>query len=134
MPSIEVGLTLINTYDRLLTGLELDRIQTAKAHEAQTFYRARSSPGIGKLLALVRLSAIHAIRRFPRVQEFASYGRLVNCAQTFAGKRSGTSGKKLGHADLTWAFSDTTVLFLWNNPAGQKYRARIEKKHGQGNA
>jgi hypothetical protein len=37
--SLEVDLTLIATYDRLLTDLELDLVQTAKAHEAQTFAR-----------------------------------------------------------------------------------------------
>ena len=53
--SIEVDLALIGTYDRLLTDLELDLVQTAKAHEAQTFYRLRSSPGVGKILARVLL-------------------------------------------------------------------------------
>jgi len=60
-------------YDRLLTGLELEIVQTAKAHDAQTFYRLRSIPGVGKILALVLLYEIHNIRRFPRVQDFVSY-------------------------------------------------------------
>jgi len=46
----------------------------------------------------------------------------------------GTSGKKIGHAYLTWAFSEAAALFLRNNPAGQKRLARMEKKHGQGKA
>jgi transposase len=132
--SIEVDLTLIDTYDRLLTDLELDLVQTAKAHDAQTFYRLRSIPGIGKILALVLLYEIHDIDRFPRVQEFVSYGRLVKCAKESAGKRYGTSGKKIGHAYLKWAFSEAAVLFLRNNPAGQKYLARLERRHGKGKA
>jgi transposase len=63
--SIEVDLTLIDTYDRLLTDLELGLVKTAKAHDAQTFYRLRSIPGIGKILALVVLYEIHNIHRFP---------------------------------------------------------------------
>ena len=51
--SIALDLTLIDTYDRLLTDLELDLVRTAKAHDAQTFYRLRSIPGVGKILALV---------------------------------------------------------------------------------
>jgi transposase len=132
--SIEVDLTLISHYDRLLTDLELDLVQTAKAHDAQTFYRLRSIPGVGKILALVLLYEIHDIRRFPRVQEFVSYCQLVKCAKESAGKRYGTSGKKIGNAYLKWAFSEAAVLFLRNNPAGQKYLARLEKKHGQGKA
>ncbi len=71
--SIAVDLMLIDSYDRLLTELELYLVQMAKAHDAQTFYRLRSIPGVGKILALVLLYEIHDIRRFPRVQEFVSY-------------------------------------------------------------
>jgi transposase len=132
--SIEVDLALITYYDRLLTNLELDLVQTAKAHDAQTFFRLRSIPGVGKILALVLLYEIHDIHRFPRVQDFVSYCRLVKCAKESAGKRYGTSGKKIGNAYLKWAFSEAAVLFLRNNPAGQKYLARLEKKHGKGKA
>jgi Transposase IS116/IS110/IS902 family len=132
--SIDVDLTLIDAYDQLLTDLELDLVQTAKAHDSQTFYRLRSIPGVGKILALVLLYEIHDIRRFPRVQEFVSYCRLVKCAQESAGKRDGTAGKKMGNAYLKWAVSEAAVLFLRNNPAGQKDLARLERKHGKGKA
>jgi hypothetical protein len=33
-----------------------------------------------------------------------------------------------------WAFSEAAVLFLRDNPAGQKYLARVEKQHGKGKA
>jgi transposase len=65
--SIEGDLALIGHYDRLLTDLELSSVQTAKGHDAQTFYRLRSIPGVGKILALVLLYEIHNIHRFPRV-------------------------------------------------------------------
>ena len=132
--SIEVDLALLNSYDRLLTELELSLVNTAKAHNAQIFYRLRSIPRVGKILALVLLYEIHAIHRFPRVQEFVSYCRLVKCAKESAGKRYGTSGTKIGNAYLKWAFSEAAVLFLRANPAGQKYLARIVKKHGKGKA
>jgi hypothetical protein len=77
---------------------------------------------------------MHPIERFPSVQDFASSCRLVTCAQESNGKRSGTSGSNMGNAPLTWTFSAAAVLFLRDNPAGQKFPARLEKKHGQGNA
>src|ERR671918_1886614 len=43
--SIDLDLTLIDAYDRLLTDLELDLVRTAKEHDAQSFYRLRSIPG-----------------------------------------------------------------------------------------
>jgi transposase len=68
------------------------------------------------------------------VQDFASYGRLVKCAKESAGKRYGTGGTKIGNAYLKWAFSEAAVLFLRDNPPGQKYLTRLEKKHGKGKA
>ena len=132
--SIEVDLALIATHDSLLTALELSIVNTAKAHDANAFYRLRSVPGIGKILALVMPYEIDNVHRFPRVQDLVSYCRLVKCAKESAGKRYGTSGQKIGNAHLKWAFSEAAVLFLRNNPAGQKYFARLERKHGKGKA
>jgi hypothetical protein len=58
----------------------------------------------------------------------------VKCAKESAGTRDGTSGKKIGNADLKWAFSEAAVLFWRNNPAGQTYLARFEKNHRKGQA
>jgi transposase len=132
--SIEVDLALIGHYDRLLMDLERSIVQTAKADEAQTFYRLRSIPGVGQILALVLLYELHDSQRFPRVQEFVSYCRLVTCAKESAGKRYGTSGTKIGKASRKWAFSEAAVLFLRKNPAGQRYLARLERRHGKGKA
>src|ERR687884_365562 len=127
--SVEVDLALIDFYDQLLRDLELAIVQTAKQHDANTLYLLQTVPGIGKILSLVLLYEIHDIRRFPSVQDFASYARLVKCSKESAGKRYGTSGTKIGNAYLKWAFSEAAVLCLRANPAGQKYLARIEKKH-----
>jgi transposase len=132
--SIEVDLALITYYDALLHDVERTIVKTAKHHDAQTLYLLQTVPGIGKILSLVLLYEIHAIERFPRVQDFASYCRLVKCARESAGKRSGTSGAKIGNAHLKWAFSEAAVLFLRDNPAGQKLLARLEKKHSKGKA
>jgi len=131
---VEVDLALIDYDDRLLSDVELTLVQTAKQHHAQTLYRLQSVPGIGKILSLVVLYEIHDIARFPRVQDFVSSCRLVKCAKESAGKRSGTSGAKIGNAYLQWAFSAAAVLFLRNHPAGQNYLARLEHKHGTGKA
>jgi len=132
--SVEVDLALIDYYDELLRDLELALVKTAKQHDAHTLYLLQTVPGIGKILSLVLLYEMHDIARFPRVQDFVSYCRLVKCAKESAGKRYGASGTKIGNAYLKWAFSEAAVLFLRNNPAGQKYLARLEKKHGQGKA
>jgi transposase len=132
--SIEVDLALIGHYDQLLRDVELSILKTAKQHNAQTLDLLRTVPGIGEILSLVLLYEIHDITRFPRVQDFLSYCRLVKCTKESAGKRYGTSGTKIGNAHLKWAFSEAAVLFLRANPAGQKYLTKLEKKHGSGKA
>jgi transposase len=79
--SIEVDLALITYYDELLRDVELTIVKTAKHHDAQTLYLLQTVPGIGKILSLVLLYEIHDIERFPRVQDFASYCRLVKFAR-----------------------------------------------------
>jgi transposase len=132
--SIEVDLALIGFYDELLRDVELTIVNSAKHHDAHTLYLLQTVPGIGKILSLVLLYEIHQLDRFPQVQDFASSCRLVKCAKESAGKRLGTSGTKIGNAHLKWAFSEAAVLFLRDNPAGQKFFARLEKKHGKGKA
>jgi transposase len=132
--SLEVDLALITYDDALLRDVELPVVTTAKHHDAQTLSLRHTVPGIGKILSLVRLYDIHDSERFPRVQDFASYGRLVTCAKASAGKRSGTSGTKIGNAHRTWAFAEAAVVCLRENPAGQTLLTRLEKKPSKGKA
>ena len=111
-----VDLKLMDHYDQLLTDLELYIVGIAKEHDANAFYRLRSVPGIGKILALLILYEIHDIERFPTVHDFVSYARLVKYAKESAGKRHGTCGKKIGNVHLKWAFSEASVLFLKSQP------------------
>ena len=132
--SLEADLALADVYDRLIRDLELHVVRTVKEHDPDNFYRLRSLPGVGKILALTILYEIHDIHRFPSVQDFASYARLVTCAQASAGKRVGTGGRKIDNAPLKWAFSEAAVLFLRQNPPGQKRYQRLQRKPGQGKA
>ena len=132
--SIEVDLALIGHDDSRLRDREWSVLTTAKEHHTHTLSLLRTVPGIGEILSLVLLYEIHDIHRFPRVQDFVSYCRVVKCAKESAGKRSGTGGSKIGNAYLKWAFSEAAVLLLRDNPLGQKYLTRLEKTHGKGKA
>ena len=96
--SIEVDLALLGHYDDLLRDMEFAILRTAKQHNAHTLYLLRTVPGIGEILSLVLLYEIHAIDRFPRVQDCVSYCRLVKWPRESAGKRYGTGGAKIGNA------------------------------------
>jgi transposase len=132
--TIEVDISLIDHYDQLLGKVELYLTRSAKVHDVQTFSRLQSILGIGQILALVILYESQDIARFPRVQDFVSYCRLVTCAKESGGKRLGTSGKKIGNVHLRWAFAEAAVLFLRHNQPGKEYFTRLEHKHGNAKA
>ena len=132
--SIAVDLRLIDHYDQRLRDMELCILNTAQQQDSHTLDLLRTIPGSGEILRLGLRSAIHDIQRCPRVQACVSSCRLVKCARESAGKRSGTSGTKIGHAALQWAFSAAAGLLLRANATGQKYLARLAKNHRQGKA
>jgi transposase len=122
--SIDGELALLGADDELLRDVELTLVNTAQHHAATTLYLLPTVPGIGTILRLVLLYAIHQIDRFPRGQDVASDGRLVKWAKAAAGKRSGTAGTTIGHAHLTWAFSEAAAFFLRDHPEGPKCLVR----------
>ena len=132
--TMAVDLALLTSDDALLTELELSLLTTAQHHDAHTLSLVHTVPGLGTMLRRVLRYAIHDIRRCPRVPDFASYTRLGKCRKASGGKRLGTSGKKIGQAHRTWAFSEAAPLFLRNNEPGQKLLARLEKQHATGKA
>ena len=95
--SLEIDAALLDQYDTLLSDLERTLVRDAKRHDPEAFHRLHSVPGIGHVLALTILYEIHDVTRFDRVQEFASYARLVKCQQQSAGKTLGTGGAKMGN-------------------------------------
>jgi transposase len=132
--SMAVDLALLGYYDPLRRELEWHIGKAAKQHAPHTLYLLQTVPGSGKILRLVLRYEIHDIPRFPSVQDVVSSCRLVKWAKESAGTRSGAAGAKIGHASRTWAFSEAAVLFLRDNPTGQKSLPRREKKPGQGKA
>jgi len=74
------------------------------------------------------------VERFPTVQKFCSYSRLVKCASESAGKRSGFSGSKIGNAHLKWALSEAAILFIRGNDQVKSYVAKLTKTFGKGKA
>lgn len=131
---IATDLAVVNAYDPIIAKMEKYIIHCAKHHDPVAYALLNTVPGIGKILSLVILYEIENIKRFPRVQDFVSYSRLVKCTKESNGKKYGTSGKKIGNAHLKWAFSEAAVLFLKGNQPGRKYLARLANKHGKGKA
>ena len=132
--SVDMDVELINFYDEKLSSVEWYILKHAKTHDYHSYMLLKSFPGIGDIISLVILYEIDDINRFPKVQDFASYARLVKCKAESAGKTYGTSGAKIGNAHLKWAFSEAAVLFLRCNPKAKAYVEKLAKRHGKGKA
>src|SRR5512145_554430 len=90
--SIALDLAMIEQYDELLPKLERHIRACAKQHDRKAFVLLRSIHGADLILPLVMLYEIHDVQRFPRVQQFLSYSRLVKPARESAGKLQGHAG------------------------------------------
>jgi len=131
---VEVDLLTIEHYEGLLNTLEwqLERITERQAPVELALLKSIS--GVGRILGMVMLYEIESIERFPRVQEFVSYCRLVKPEKQSNGKSYGHSGKRIGNAHLRWAFGEAVILMLKGNKPLQAKRQRLASKHGKGKA
>lgn len=129
--SIRVDLELIDHLDQLIEELNVRVERAARIDDPQALMLLKTVHGIGRILALAILYEIHTIDRFESVGDFCSYARLITSKHESAGKTSGKSRRKIGNEHLKWAFSEAATLFLRGNPAGMKYKKRLEKKHGK---
>ncbi|WP_064669120.1 IS110 family transposase, partial [Vibrio nigripulchritudo] len=132
--NIDMDLNVIAFYTKDLASVEHFIEKTARQHNAQDYQILQTVPGIGRILALTILYEIGNIERFPSVQKFASYSRLVKCKAESAGKPKGTHGNKIGNAYLKWAFSEAAVLYLRGNEPAQKYLHRLQKRMSKAKA
>ena len=132
--SVEADLALAAHLDEVIRALEGTISDQAKVEDPDTLERLQTIPGVGRILSLTLLYELHDVARFPRVQDFLSYARLVKSQTSSAGKITGISGAKIGNAHLKWAYSEAAVHFLKKNPPGQRLLHRIRSKHGKGKA
>lgn len=132
--SVASDIALTGAYDEVIGEMELFLRHEVSQDHRKDFHLLRSIPGIGEILSMTLLYEIDDIHRFPRVQNFLSYARLVKGKHSSAGKTKKSAGAKMGNVHLKWAFSEAAALFLRANPTGQKFFARLERKHGKGKA
>jgi transposase len=132
--SIAADCRLLDALDGLVSDLERELVASAKADDLAAFYRLRSVPGIGEILALTIFYEVPDFDRFDTVQQFASYARLVAPRAESSGKLGGSRGRKQGNAHLKWAFSEAAVLLLRDNPRAQKLHSRLVARFGKAKA
>ena len=131
---MDLALALMGSSEAWLRDLARAIVKAARHQDANTRYRLRTGPGIGKMLSRVLRDELHASARFPQGPALASSGRLVQGAKASAGKRSGPSGTNIGTAPLKWACAAAAAFFGRETPAGQNVLTRLETTHSPGQA
>lgn len=132
--SVEIDLAMIESLDMILRKLEWYIEKTARQHDYHTLYLLRSIPGVGQILALVILYEVHDIKRFPRVQDFSSYARLIRPVKESNGKWAGYANKKIGNHHLKWAIKEAAILMLRDSQQAKYYVSKLERKYNKGKA
>jgi len=132
--NVRIDLDLIVQYDRIINDLEKDVSSQLDTIYPKEMRILRSMDGIGRIIAATILLEINDINRFDRVQEFASYARLVRCDHLSAGKFCGRGNKKIGNVHLKRVFSQASTLVPLKCPEINKWFARRASKYGNGKA
>ena len=132
--SVEVDLAMIESFNQILKKLEWQIEKTARQHDYHSLYLLRSIPGVGPILALVILYEVHDVSRFPRVQDFSSYARLVRPTKESDGKWAGYSNKKIGNHHLKWAIKEAAILMLRESQQAKDFVAKYTRKYNKGKA
>ena len=129
---VEADLDLIKYYDEFIPKMEWHIFSKTTQLYQKELAILSSARGMGKIIALTILFEVDSIERFPSVQDFASYSRVVKCTHESAGKKYGTGGAKIGNPYLKYAFSEAACLMAKYNPGIKTYLQKMERKHGKG--
>ena len=127
--AVRANMFIVQHYDKVIDKLERVILKHTRRDHGWQYNLLKTVPGIGKVIALTILFEVDDISRFPRVQDFSSYCRLVKGTVASAGIIKGTRGGKLGNAYLKWAFSQAAILGKRSHPKLRKYAQRLEVKH-----
>lgn len=111
--------------DPKIRKLEIQVFRQAKHHNRKDLNILLAIPGVGETLTIIILSEIHQIDRFPSVQDFSSYARLVKCGRSSAGKKSGDGNQKIGNPYLKWAFGEIITKARITSPVVAKFYQRF---------
>lgn len=100
------------------------------AEESEEARLLMTMPGLGAFSALLILSEIGDISRFPDAEHLSSYGGLVPCTWSSGGKTKRGPITKQGSKWLRWILIECTLHAIRKTRRYGKLYARVRRKHG----
>lgn len=133
--AVEADMLMIQQLSTLIRKLEyqIQKHSLQCSNNEMTLRLLQTLPGVGDILSATILYEVHDIARFPTVQHFASYARLVKPDKISAGKKTGEGGAKIGNAHLKWAFSEAAAIST-RDERMKRYAERLQKRHSKSKA
>ena len=129
--SLQSDLNLIEQLSKEIKSMELHIKENARAEDGQSYGLLLSYPGIGEITTLTILYEIDRIDRYPSVQKFSSYCRVVKPQRQSNGKKTDNKNQKIGNPYLKWAFSEAAVNAVKYNVEIKKYFENLSRKMGK---
>jgi len=129
--AVDASVQMVKQFDETINKLDWALHKHTNDHFGVEYNTLKTTPGVGKTLALIILYEIDDIHRFKSVQDFLSYCRLAKGTVASAGKIKGSQGAKIGNGYLKYAFHEAAVLGKRRNPELKKYFQRLEAKKGK---
>jgi transposase len=119
--SLQTDLNMIDTLDVNIATMEKQIFAQAKNHDRKSFNTLMSVPGCGEYSSYNILYETHDLNRFERVQNYASYCRVVKC-QHQSGKTTKSGGNnKIGNPYLKFAMNEIAVHSINFSPRIKEY-------------
>ena len=132
--TIAADLDIIDMLDPYIKQLETEIRNQAKEHNHRDYALLQTMPGIGEMTALIILYETHDIKRFPTVQKYSSYCRVVPCERDSNGKSKKGKHQKMGNPYLKWAYSQILHNARRYSERINRNYQRLESKHGPARA
>jgi len=128
--NVATDFELLDTFDPMIKRLN-ERIKSQALHHNPRHFRILLTiPGVGDIIALNTLYETHDIHRFRKVQDYASYCRVVKCQRSSGGKTTASKNQRIGNPYLKWAFGQMAIYAVEASERIEKLFKRMERKHG----
>jgi transposase len=107
---------------------EQDREMQQLAKQDRRVQWLASIPGIGVYSAMILLSEIGEVQRFPTAKALYSYAGLVPCVRQSAGHQSRGPITRCGSPRLRWVMVEAAHTAARHSPAAKKYFDRVRRR------
>ena len=125
---VNSDLLLIEQLDILLNETEKQIKERAYQHNRTDYNLLKTTTGVGDMLALSILYETHDINRFPSVQNYSSYCRVIRVQRTSAGKNKYGRNQKMGNPYLKWTYGQITVHARQSSERINAYSQKLEAR------